>query len=216
MTRTRSLLIAALGMGLFVGGTVARAVLSDDGEETTNHAFRPAVVAGAVLRPASATAPTFDPDACETCGVIDDDTVWEVDGHTARVLARDVDRWRSVLVASDSDASRFGSVRARTEDLTADGTPEVVFGFRGVGTGGILQVDVVAAPGDVVLHRDLDKGDAAVRDGKLETWEAQFLAEDPNCCPSAFLYTAFEYRDDRWQVADRRTVPADAPRRGQL
>jgi len=144
------------------------------------------------------------------------DLAWMVAEHRATgelrayVFRRLVGRqWTVALRAEDADPIEVAGIVVRTEDVSGDGQPEIVFGFRHQGTGQILEVDVVEAPGQVVLHRGLDKGTAAVRPGQIDDWAAQFDADDPNCCPSMFLHSTIRFIDGAWRVAEQQQVDPD-------
>ena len=177
----------------------------------------PSVVAGSVMQPTSGAPVTFDADACRgSCAAVDDGVAWEIKGASALVLRRDGEAWRPILEAGDVGDQRFQSIKARQADLTGDGRAEVVFGFRARGSGGILQVDVVSSDGDVVLHRDLDKGEATVDGNALATWEARFLPEDPNCCPSGYVHTVIRFEGGHWREVKREDVAALPPLEDRL
>jgi hypothetical protein len=184
-------------------------------DEDASDRFAAGTVLGSVLRPVEAHArESLNTDVCaDRCGILrGGETAWIGEPRRAAILRRDGDRWQPVLEALDPGTRRFASIRAHTIDLDGDGVDEVVFGFRArQGSAGILQLDVVSAEG-VVLHRDLDKGSASVGNGELETWEARFGPEDPNCCPSTFVHAVVGYRDGEWGDLRREDVPAEAAR----
>jgi hypothetical protein len=117
-------------------------------------------------------------------------------------------QWTIALSAVD-EARDFAGVVVRAADVSGDGQPEVVYGFRHQGTGQILELDVVEAPGRVVVHRELDKGTAVAAEGRLEDWTAQFGPDDPNCCPSSFLYSVIRFDGSAWRVVEKRQVAPD-------
>ena len=121
-------------------------------------------------------------------------------------------QWTVALSAADDDGVEFAGIVVRVEDVSGDGRPDIVFGIRHQGTGQILELDVVEAPGQVTLHRELDKGTAAVAPGQLEDWAAQFGPEDPNCCPSSFLHTVIRVEGGAWRaVAQEQVDPNSQP-----
>ena len=186
---------------------------------------------GAVLqRPAVAPPRTYD-DA-EGCASLADRGPWQVECDL--VTAKGVDlawmvaehratgelrsyvfrrlvgqQWTVALSAEDADPIEIAGVVVRTEDASGDGQPEIVFGFRHQGTGQILELDVVEAPGKVVLHRELDKGSATVRAGQIDDWSAQFDADDANCCPSTFLHTVIRFTDGAWRLVEQQQIAPD-------
>ena len=191
---------------------------------------------GAVLTPPVAPATRSRPDgaACASmaltgysarCGEVQDgsDTlVWLVERHAAtgglRVsVLRPVGERRYTVVLSALDdgpggPARFSSVDVRTADLSADGTPEIVFGFRNQGSGAILDLDVVDAPGRVVVHRTLDKGRAEAREGRLDDWAAEFGPSDAACCPSRYRHGVVRRTEGAWRLVSSALVPpSDVP-----
>jgi hypothetical protein len=183
---------------------------------------------GAVLgRPAVSTPRTFrDADGCASladrgpweveCDVVSaagTDLAWMVAEHRgtgalqARVFRRLAgNQWVVALAAEDQDRIEWAGVVVKAEDASGDGQPEIVFGFRHQGTGQILELDVVGAPGEVVLHRELDKGTAQVRPGQIDDWSAQFAPEDANCCPSSFLHSTIRFAEGAWRVVAQEQV----------
>ncbi len=78
---------------------------------------------------------------------------------------------------------------AHVEAADLDGLPgqELVVGFRNIGTGGFLQLEVIGAAGTVVASDTVDQGRAIVAAGVIDTWAAQYGPSDPNCCPGTYV-----------------------------
>jgi hypothetical protein len=163
------------------------------------------------------------------CGEVEDgsDTfAWLVERHNVtggiRVsVLREAgeDRFTVVLEALDdgpAGPARFSAVGVRSQDLSADGTPEFVFGFRNQGSGAILDVDVVDAPGRVVVHRSLDKGRAEVSDGRLDVWAAEFGPNDASCCPSRYRHGLIRRTEGAWRLVSSTLEPPGAVPEGDF
>ncbi|MGH2685621.1 MAG: hypothetical protein ACRDJP_09165, partial [Actinomycetota bacterium] len=144
------------------------------------------------------------------------DLAWMVAEHQATGALRTYvfrrlvgQQWTVALSAEYPDRIEIAGAGVSTEDVSGDGQPDMIFGFRHQGTGQILELDVVEAPGQVVLHRELDKGTASVRPGQLDDWSAQFDADDPNCCPSSFLHSTIRFTDGAWRAVAQEQVDPD-------
>jgi len=126
--------------------------------------------------------------------------------------------WLTDLRLSTGDG--IAEINVRTADLTADGKPEVVFGFHMTGSGSILAYDVVVdGPGDLAVvgaARGLSHGRATVETGKITDYEAKYPNNEPNCCP-AFIqvaevtYSGGEFRRVETHQDDPGTGPPPAP-----
>jgi hypothetical protein len=130
------------------------------------------------------------------------------DGATARramVFRRGTgQQWSLVLRAGDETGKQFAAVRARVEDLSGDGAAEIAFGFTRVGASGVLALDVVEGPGNVVVHRELPKGVARVSSGQLDTWRRTDSTH--------YAHEVIQFRDGAWRIVASTTVPAgDVP-----
>ena len=145
---------------------------------------------GALMaRPTTATTRTLDAKRCPTahqgwtsrdCGAVratDLVLVWSIEskgsGLRAVLLRQSAGgQWTTVLAAEDPDGSRWSSIKVAADDVSGDGNPEIGFGFHLKGPQQALAVDLVEAPGRVVVHVDLPKGAAKVDPGRLDTWSA--------------------------------------------
>lgn len=79
-------------------------------------------------------------------------------------------QWAVVLSAADDDGSAWSSVGVRAEDVSGDGQPDLAFGFHRRTADKVLAVDVVEAPGTVVLHQEVPGGVAQLAKGELALW----------------------------------------------
>jgi hypothetical protein len=130
------------------------------------------------------------------------------DGDTARramVFRRGTgQQWSLVLRAADDSGGQFAAVRARVEDLSGDGAPEIAFGFTRTGASAVLALDVVEGPGNVVVHRELPRGVARVSSGQLDTWRRTDGAR--------YAHEVIQFRDGAWRIVASTPVPAgDVP-----
>ena len=198
MTR-RTLLLLAGGVAVAIAVVAALVLLADDDDEEAGppEAPRPAeAVTGSVLRPATGGA----------VGPVDGesgDLSWRA-GEGELVVMRDD---RTILRADD--AARFRDVAVRATDVDGDGAEELVALFRGAGSAGLLELDVVSAEGDVVFHHEADKGVARVGPTVVEVFAARFAGDDPNCCPSAYERRVVEAREGVWLVRTTGEVPTE-------
>jgi hypothetical protein len=174
-----------------------------------------------LVAPTGARAVTVDPDdpcaelaGAGTCDVAGD-LVWVVSpggsagGSPVTVSRLDGDAATPVLTVARAERAEYGAATVVAAEL--DGRPgeELVVGLRNVGTGGLLQLDVVGADGTVVAHVTLDRGRAEVDGGVLRTWAARFLPDDPNCCPSRFEAAVVGADGGRWYVTPVGEVASD-------
>lgn len=125
-------------------------------------------------------------------------------GRRAFVLRKVQGRqWNVVLEARDDSGARFADVNVRVVDVSGDGAAEAVFGFRRTGTTEVLAVDVVEAPGRVVVHRESPKGSVRLSPGQLDLWEAT---------GSQYDHLTVRFADNAWRiVANVKVSPADVP-----
>lgn len=114
-------------------------------------------------------------------------------------------RWLVVLSAADVDGSTFAKIGVRGEDVSGDGQPELVFGFRRKDAASTLSMDVVDASPAVVAHRDLAKGAVRLAKGEITTWAA---AADGSYDQVAITYAAGAWRAGAAQSVPRSAVPA--------
>ena len=193
------MLLLAGGVVIAIAVVVALVVLAgdDDQEPAPPDPPRPAeAVTGSVLRPA--TGGRVGPVDGES-----GDLSWRA-GEGELVVMRDD---RTILRADDPD--RFRDVAVKATDVDGDGAEELIALFRGAGSAGLLELDLVAADGDVVFHHEADKGVARVGPSVVEVFAARFAPDDPNCCPSAYERRVVEAREGVWLVRTTGEVAAE-------
>lgn len=158
----------------------------------------------------SAAAPGWNLQNCgalKTSGTV---LLWLVEskGRTTRalVLKEQTDKkWAVVLSAADIDGTAFSRIGVRGEDVSGDGQPELVFGFRRKDGAGTLSMDVVDATPAVVAHRNLPKGVVQVEKGVITTWAAASGGGD-------YDQVEIRYRSGAWRAgAARRVAPSAVP-----
>jgi len=144
------------------------------------------------------------------CGALRRDDailVWTVQSNGSALRAtvlreRTAGEWLTVLMASDDAGTRWSKIGVRGEDVSGDGRPDLVFGFRSRADDRALAVDVVDGPGTVGLHRLLPRGAVRVEKGALHGWAA--LAD------GSYEHTTWKWLADAWRVAAAERVRADA------
>ena len=130
------------------------------------------------------------------------------DGATARraLVFRRVtaQQWALVLRGGDDTGEQLAAIRARVEDLSGDGPAEIAFGFTRAGASGVLAVDVVEGPGNVVVHRELPRGVARVSSGQLDTWRRTDATH--------YAHEVIQFRNGAWRIVASASVPpSDVP-----
>lgn len=156
----------------------------------------------------SAAAPGWNLQNCgalKTSGTV---LLWLVEskGKTTRalVLKEQTDKkWAVVLSAADVDGTAFSKIGVRGEDVSGDGQPELVFGFRRKDAAGTLSMDVVDATPAVVAHRNLAKGVVQVDKGVITTWAAASGGGD-------YDQVEIRYRSGAWRAGPARRVARSA------
>jgi len=114
---------------------------------------------------------------------------------TARVFAYSPSAggWYPALQAKDTQGSLWDAVGFKAIDLTGDGKPELVAGFRYLGSGYILSYDIVtfgagSVPKVPAHPNPADHGSIVVSLGRIDEYSAQFPNGEPECCPAYFLH----------------------------
>jgi hypothetical protein len=169
-------------------------------------------VLSAPIRPEPVTVAPGDPCAalgrdgtCGRAGAI----AWVTTGDSPVTIYR-VERGTATPALEVEAAARadYGAVHVEAADL--DGRPgdEVVVGLRNVGTGALLEIEIVGAEATVLAHVTLDRGRARLDPGLLRTWSARYLPDDPNCCPSSYEEAVVGLGGERWRSVPERQVPA--------
>jgi hypothetical protein len=181
---------------------------------------------GALLRPATDRRLYSEADGCnslardgiaESCdrqalgGV---EIAWVIGASSIDILQRDPavdgpDVW-NVALSADAAPTR----EPRLADVTGDGVPELVVGWRDADS--TLAVDVVEVregnPG-VSLHLSLVDGRISVGDGQIDAWNGVPQPGDDPTRPTSFDHWTYLRTNGRWSVDSERD---DDPPAGQL
>jgi len=202
---------------------------------------------GAVLRPPREGDVTIAaPDVpCESlvtpglsgeCGDVDvagERIVWIVErgaaadgvsGFAVRVLSHSPTGggWVDRLAAEDLAARRWADVGILPADLSHDGAPELLVGYRGLGDRQPLDLDVVGYSQDglpeVVAHPDpADRGAVVVNAaGQLLEYAARYEATDAACCPATYELRTITYEGGLLRQVATETVPPGSVPPSQL
>lgn len=181
---------------------------------------------GALLRPSTDRRLFSEADGCnslardgiaESCdrqSVGGVEIAWVIGANSIDVLQRDPavdgpDVW-NVALSADSIPARD----PRLADVTGDGVPELVIGWRDANS--TLAVDVVEVrdgnPG-VSLHLTLVDGRITVGDGQIDAWNGVPQPGDDPSLPTSFDHWTYTRTNGRWTVDSERD---DDPPAGQL
>jgi hypothetical protein len=110
------------------------------------------------------------------------------------------------------ESATFANVAVRAADVTGDGRPELLVGYRAGGTGQFESYDVVTyEPGGelgVAAHRDgLHKGLVALEGTSIVDYSAD--EESPECCPTRVRRTVIAFGNGVFRVTEVGEVPID-------
>ena len=113
--------------------------------------------------------------------------------------------WVEWLRAEDPNGERWQEVNVVARDLTLDGVPELVVGFRGQGDARTLSVDVVSYSDvgipQVVAHPDeADRGSLVFAGQGFDLYAGRYPAGEPVCCPPVFSRQVVGYVDGFFRV----------------
>jgi hypothetical protein len=143
--------------------------------------------------------------------------------HRARVFTHvpDAGGWVEWLQASDPAGERWSDVNVLPADLTGDGVPELLVGFRGVDELQTLEYDIVGygegGLPSVLAHPDpAPRGSLVVASGQLQDYAAQFPGGEPACCPPSYLRRTIAYDAGFFRVLAAETVIPTAVPASQL
>jgi len=178
--------------------------------------------------PCTALATAGVPADCGEVQVSGRRVVWVVErlpvgegatAHTVRVLtfAEDAGGWISELAATDPQARRWTGVRVAPMDLTGDGVPELLVGYRLLDRRESLEVDVVGYTRDglpeVIGHPErAPRGSLIPATGGFDLFGGRYPGGEDPCCPPVF-----ERQDIRFSggallmVAVEEIAPAQVP-----
>ena len=142
---------------------------------------------------------------------------------TARIstFVPDEGGWVRWLEASDPAGERWSNVNVVATDLTSDGVPELLVGFRSVGDAQTLEYDIVgyseAAVPEVLAHPEpAPKGSVIVSAGTVQEYAAQYPNDEPVCCPPTYLRRTIAFEDSFFRVLGSETVVTTAVPPSQL
>lgn len=129
--------------------------------------------------------------------------------------------WIRWLEASDPAGERWADVNVLASDLTGDGVPELVVGFRSLGEADVLEYDIVGydenAVPRVLAHPDpARRGSLIVSAGTVQEYSAQYPNDEPVCCPPTFLRRTIAFQDGFFRVVGSETVGTTAVPPSQL
>jgi hypothetical protein len=129
--------------------------------------------------------------------------------------------WVRWLQTSDPAGERWADVKVLASDLTSDGVPELLVGFRSLGEADVLEYDIVGydenAVPEVLAHPDrARKGSVIVSAGTVQEYSAQYPNNEPVCCPPTFLRRTIAFQDGFFRVVGSETVVTTAVPPSQL
>jgi len=118
--------------------------------------------------------------------------------------------WDVALALPDN--SIFANVAVRAADVTGDGRPELLVGYRAGGTGQFESYDVVTyeqgKPLEVAAHRQgLHKGSVELNGIRIVDYSAD--EESPECCPRQARRTAIVFENGAFIVGETGDVPIE-------
>jgi hypothetical protein len=120
--------------------------------------------------------------------------------------------WDVALGLPERPEPLFASVAVKAGDVTGDGRPELLLGYRLGGTGQFEAYDVVTYEQGkqlgVAAHRQgLHKGSVALEGTTIVDYSAD--EESPECCPTKARRTAIAFSGAEFRVAEVSDVPID-------
>lgn len=165
------------------------------------------------------------PGECGEAQVQGGRVVWTVEQDpsnagalSARVLTYDpaVGGWIESLAAGGA-ANRWEDVAMTPADVTGDGVPELLAGFRSPSEERSLETDIVGYSGEgtpeVLAHLGAaPSGSVVVADGGLDVYGGVFPNDQPSCCPPVFEARQVRFDGAVFRVvASAEVVPSDVP-----
>jgi hypothetical protein len=111
------------------------------------------------------------------------------------------------------DGARFANVSVVSHDVTGDGKPDLLVGYRSGGTGQFESYDVVTydegKPLAVIAHREgLHKGSVSLGGSNIVDYSAD--EQSPECCPTRASRTVIAFEKNAFGVTGVSDVPIDA------
>ena len=150
---------------------------------------------------------------CGFAGTPEGDLLWLVQTRTEgrgflvevlRVGGADAE---VVLEATDDTGARFERIGVASVDVSGDGTEEISISFYRRSAAQVLALDVVQAPGAVVLHREYVQGSARASVGRIEAWEA---VRDRSTGKATLYHETIQFRDGGWSRTSLVPTPSAA------
>ncbi len=129
--------------------------------------------------------------------------------------------WVEWLQASDPAGDLWSDVNVLATDLTADGVPELIFGYRGIDESQTLDTDIVGYGQDglpvVVAHPEpAVRGVLVVSGGQIQVFGAQYPNGEPVCCPPSYLQRTIAFEDGFFRVVASQSVAPNVVPASQL
>ncbi len=120
--------------------------------------------------------------------------------------------WVEWLQASDGGGGKWADVNVVAADLTGDGVPELLVGFRSSDEKKTLDLDVVSYTENglpqVVAHPDpAALGSVVVSGGNLDEYAAQYPNDEAACCPPSYLRQTIAFEQGYFRVVASVGVP---------
>jgi len=120
--------------------------------------------------------------------------------------------WDVALALPERPDPLFANVSVKAADVTGDGRPEVLVGYRSGGTGQFEAYDVVTYEQgkqlEVAAHRQqLHKGSVALDGTTILDYSAD--EQSPECCPTTARRTAIAFNGGEFRVTEAGDVPID-------
>lgn len=112
-------------------------------------------------------------------------------------------KWLVDLEYDDDSGAQTSSIKYVVKDMTGDGISELVFGFHLLGSGAILDYDVVDglfSGVHVAVHRELSHGQAKVAVSGVTDWQAKYENGAPNCCPTYIEQDTVSWSGSGWVI----------------
>jgi hypothetical protein len=125
--------------------------------------------------------------------------------------------WVDSLHADDLQGRRWSNISVLAADLTGDGVPELVVGYRGLGDREPLDLDVVGYTPDgapqVVAHPDrADRGSLVVQGVQMLNYAGVYAVGEQACCPGAFERRTMAFANGQLlEVATESVPPGSVP-----
>ena len=120
--------------------------------------------------------------------------------------------WDVALALPEKPDLMFANVSVKAVDVTGDGRPELLVGYRSGGTGQFETYDVVTYEQgrqlEVAAHRPrLHKGSVALEGTTIVDYSAD--EQSPECCPARARRTAIAFNGGEFRVTEAGDVPID-------